>query len=100
MPLPSAGDTVEGVRRDDDRHVRLRLQPVLEPVQERAATGEHDALFSMMSAASSGGVRSSVTLTASTMADTGSSMALRISSVVVTTVFGRPVTRSRPRISA
>src|ERR1019366_749273 len=55
---------------------------------------------SMMSAASSGGVRSKVTFTASTMAATGSSMALRISSVVVTTVFGRPVTRSRPRISA
>ncbi len=38
----------------------------------------------MMSAASSGGVLSRVTLTASTIADTGSSMASRISSVVVT----------------
>ena len=55
---------------------------------------------SMMSAASSGGVLSRVTLTASMMADTGSSMALRISSVETTTVFGSPVTRSRPRISA
>ena len=54
----------------------------------------------MMSAASSGGVLSSVTFTASTMADTGSSMASRISSVEMTIVLGRPVTRSRPRISA
>ena len=45
--------------------------------------------FSMMSAASSGGVLSRVTFTASTMADTGSSMASRISSVVVTIVFGQ-----------
>jgi len=43
---------------------------------------------SMMSAASSGGVRSKVTLTASMMAATGSSMARRISSVEMTTVFG------------
>src|SRR5690606_15285458 len=56
--------------------------------------------LSMMSAASSGGVLSSVTLTASTMACTGSSMASRTSSVVVTMVLGRPVMRSRPRISA
>ena len=55
---------------------------------------------SMMSAASSGGVLSRVTFTASTMVDTGSSMASRISSVDVTIVLGRPVTRSRPRISA
>ena len=34
------------------------------------------------------------------MADTGSSIASRISSVVVTIVFGSPVMRSRPRISA
>ena len=34
------------------------------------------------------------------MAATGSSMASRISSVEVTIVFGSPVTRSRPRISA
>jgi hypothetical protein len=54
----------------------------------------------MMSAASSGGVLSSVTFTASHDGDTGSSMASRISSVVVTMVLGRPVTRSRPRISA
>ena len=54
----------------------------------------------MMSAASSGGVLSRVTFTASTMAETGSSMASRISSVEVTIVLGRPVTRSRPRISA
>ena len=54
----------------------------------------------MMSAASSGGVLSRVTLTASTMAATGSSIASRISSVVMTIVLGRPVTRSRPRISA
>ena len=54
----------------------------------------------MMSAASSGGVLSRVTLTASTMADTGSSIASRISSVEVTMVLGSPVTRSRPRISA
>src|SRR5204862_232960 len=55
---------------------------------------------SMMSAANSGGVLSRVTLTASTMAETGSSTARLISSVEVTMVLGRPVTRSRPRISA
>ena len=54
----------------------------------------------MMSPESSGGVRSSVVLTASTIALTGSSIARRISSAVTTTVRGRPVTRSRPRISA
>ena len=54
----------------------------------------------MMSPESSGGVRSRVVLTASTTALTGSSIARRISSAVTTTVRGRPVTRSRPRISA
>jgi hypothetical protein len=54
----------------------------------------------MMSAASSGGVLSRVTLTASTMAASGSSRASRISSVVTMIVLGRPVIRSRPRISA
>ena len=54
----------------------------------------------MMSAASSGGVLSSVTFTVSTIAATGSSIASRISSVDTTIVFGRPVTRSRPRTSA
>ena len=54
----------------------------------------------MMSDASSGGVRSSVSLTALTICETGSSSASRISSLVSTTVFGRPETMSRPRISA
>ena len=54
----------------------------------------------MMSDASSGGVRSSVSLTASMICDSGSSSAWRISSLVSTTVFGRPETMSRPRISA
>ena len=44
--------------------------------------------------------RSSVTLTASMMAETGSSIARRISSVDTTMVLGNPLTRSRPRISA
>ena len=39
-------------------------------------------------------------LTASTIALTGSSIALRISSALTTIVLGRPLTRSRPRISA
>ena len=55
---------------------------------------------SMMSDASSGGVRSRVSFTASTICDRGSSSAWRISSLVSTTVFGRPDTMSRPRISA
>ncbi len=54
----------------------------------------------MMSADSSGGVRSSVVLMASMMALTGSSIARRISSAVIVMVFGRPLTRSRPLISA
>ena len=54
----------------------------------------------MMSAASSGGVLSSVDLIASTIWETGSSSARRISSEVITTVFGRPVSMSRPRTSA
>ena len=55
---------------------------------------------SMMSEASSGGVRSSVSFTASMICDSGSSSAARISSLVSTTVFGSPETMSRPRISA
>src|SRR3954471_20499461 len=55
---------------------------------------------SMTSPESSGGVLSRVVLTASTIWLTGSSIALRISSELTTMVFGRPVTRSRPRISA
>ena len=54
----------------------------------------------MMSEASSGGVRSRVSLTASMIAWSGSSSARRTSSLVSTIVFGRPDTRSRPRISA
>ena len=48
--------------------------------------------FDMMSAASSGGVLSRVTFTASTIAATGSSIASRISAVDTTIVFGKPVT--------
>ena len=55
---------------------------------------------SMMSAASSGGVASMTSFTASTTATTGPSSASRISAVDVMIVRGRPVTRSRPRISA
>ena len=55
---------------------------------------------SMMSAASSGGVLSSVDLIASTICETGSSSARRISSDVMITVFGSPVSMSRPRTSA
>ena len=54
----------------------------------------------MMSAASSGGVLSSVDLIASMIWATGSSSAVRISSEVRTTVFGSPLIRSRPRTSA
>ena len=45
---------------------------------------------SMMSDASSGGVRSSVSLIASMICTSGSSSAARTSSEVSTTVFGRP----------
>ena len=55
---------------------------------------------SIRSPESSGGVWSKVVLTASTMEVTGTSMALRISSLATTMVLGRPETRSRPRISA
>jgi len=55
--------------------------------------------LSMTSAASSGGVRSRVFLTASTIWLTGSSIALRISSAPMVIVLGRPLTRSRPRMS-
>src|SRR5581483_2491690 len=54
---------------------------------------------SAMSPASSGGVRSSVTFTASTMALTGSASASRISSLVTDSVRGTPATRSRPLMS-
>jgi hypothetical protein len=53
----------------------------------------------MMSPASSGGVWSSVSLTAATMWPTGSSSAWRTSSELSSIVFGSPLTRSRPRIS-
>ena len=54
----------------------------------------------MMSPDSSGGVRSKVAFTAAMIACTGSSMARRISSAVTTMVRGKPLTKSRPRISA
>jgi hypothetical protein len=54
----------------------------------------------MMSAASSGGVLSSVDLIASTIWVTGPSRARRTSSLLRITVFGRPVSMSRPRTSA
>ena len=55
--------------------------------------------LSTMSAASSGGVRSSTERTASTIALTGSASASRISSQFTTSVFGTPATRSRPLTS-
>ena len=55
---------------------------------------------SMMSADNSGGVLSRVIFTASTMEATGSSIASRISTVLITTGRGSPVTKSRPRNSA
>src|SRR4051812_24840508 len=54
---------------------------------------------SAMSPASSGGVRSSVPFTASTMALTGSARASRTSSELTVSVRGPPATRSRPLIS-
>src|SRR6267378_3786156 len=54
---------------------------------------------SAMSPASSGGVRSSVIFTASTIPFTGSASASRISSDVTVSVRGTPATRSRPLIS-
>ena len=54
----------------------------------------------MMSAASSGGVLSSVDLIASMICATGSSSAWRTSSLERITVFGSPVSMSRPRTSA
>ncbi|MNI72475.1 hypothetical protein D3C73_1284200 [compost metagenome] len=54
---------------------------------------------SIISAANSGGHFSRVTLTASTIAPTVSLSASEISSDVIVMVLGRPVTRSRPRIS-
>ena len=56
--------------------------------------------LSMTSAASSGGHRSRVFFTASMIELTGSSRARRISSDVTWMVLGRPLTRSRPLISA
>ena len=55
--------------------------------------------LSTKSAASSGGVASSVVLTVSTTPRTGSCRASRISSLVTTTLRGRPFFRSRPRTS-
>jgi hypothetical protein len=54
----------------------------------------------MMSPASSGGVLSSVVLTASTMSCSGSSSACRTSADDTVTLRGSPDTRSRPRTSA
>src|SRR4051794_795354 len=55
---------------------------------------------SMMSPASSGGVWSSVVRTASTIACSGSSSAIRTSAEDTTTVLGSPEIMSRPRTSA
>ena len=52
-----------------------------------------------MSAASSGGVFSSVRCTVSTIEWIGSTSASAISSLDATTTFGMPATRSRPLIS-
>src|SRR5271165_4526347 len=38
-------DAVEWVRGDDDRHVRLGLEAVVEPVQQGSAARQHDALL-------------------------------------------------------
>src|ERR1700722_8344264 len=38
-------DAIERIASDDDRHPRLVLQPRVEPVQKRAAAGQHDALL-------------------------------------------------------
>ncbi len=54
----------------------------------------------MTSPASSGGHVSSVVLTMSTTVLTGPPIACRTSPPEITTVFGKPLTRSRPRISA
>ncbi|MNC76615.1 hypothetical protein D3C75_1283710 [compost metagenome] len=54
---------------------------------------------SIISAASSGGHFSRVTFTASTMLFTVSARASATSREVTAMVFGRPLTRSRPRIS-
>ena len=53
-----------------------------------------------MSAASSGGVRSSVVLIAAIIMPTDSSRAARTSSLVITCARGRPVVMSRPPTSA
>src|SRR5215472_159462 len=55
--------------------------------------------LSIMSEASSGGVRSSAMRTDSIICRTGSWSASRISSSVISISFGTPATRSRPRIS-
>src|SRR5216117_2321549 len=55
--------------------------------------------LSTMSAASSGGVRSRQVRTVSTIVMTGSRSASRISSSVMTMVFGMPSMRSRPLTS-
>src|ERR687894_1106074 len=56
--------------------------------------------LTITSEANSGGVRSRVFWTAATIASTGPWIASRTSSLVITTVLGKPVTRSRPLISA
>ena len=55
--------------------------------------------LSMMSLASSGGVRSSVMCTASTIELIGSASASRASSELMVMVFGTPATKSRPLTS-
>ena len=107
--------TVTSLRRS--RSSRQRPQPITaavngssanmigNPVSSRKSTSrfstsapppESTIALSAMSAASSGGVRSSTTFADSTIALTGSTRASRTSSVSISRVLGTPATRSRP----
>jgi hypothetical protein len=94
LPLPSTTALIGSSHTITGRPVSSRSS-TSRFLQQRAAAGEHDALVDDVGA-SSGGVRSSASGTASTMALIGSASASRISSELTTTVLGMPATRSRP----
>src|SRR3954452_3706775 len=97
LPVPSTTEASGSSASTTGRPVSSRSR--WSRLRSSAPPPERTIPLSMMSADSSGGVRSRAMRTASTMVATGSASASRISSSEIVSVLGTPSTRSRPLIS-
>src|SRR4029077_16755118 len=97
LPLPTTTEASGSSASTTGRPVSSRSR--WSRLRSSAPPPERTIPLSMMSAESSGGVRSRAMRTASTMVATGSASASRISSSEMVSVFGTPSTRSRPLMS-